>query len=175
MSTYSYHQLVAGEETRLVRLKPAEELKDELVCELINVSLDLMPDFDALSYVWKNSAHRTTDEMTEEEKERKCSAVTFDGKNSTNYSLNWEELGRSEVDELRGMYYQLGGERAEGTILLDGHAFRVGFELEEAMRRLRYNDRDRLVWIDALCINQVSDICYLIVFEVYNYQVPSSI
>lgn len=157
MSTYKYHPLTAGEETRLVRLRPAKRLKDELVCELINVPLSLMPKFDALSYVWKNSAHRTSDDMTQDEKDTKASCVTYDGENqkSTSYSLNWEELGRSEVEELRCMYYQLGGGRDNGTLQLDGHAFEIGFELQEAMRRLRHEDRERVVWIDALCINQV--------------------
>ena len=141
----------------MLRLMPADELQDVLVCEMMNVVLASVPNFDALSYVWRNSAQRTADEMTDDEKQTKNSLVTYDGENSKSYSLTWEELGRSEEEGLRGMYYQLGGERENGKILLHGHEFKVGFELEEAMRRLRYVDRERLVWIDAICINQVSN------------------
>jgi hypothetical protein len=158
MSTYRYHTLAGDEGTRLVCLKPANDLKDELVCELINVPLGLMPKFDALSYVWRNSAHRTPDQMTQEQKDDNGTVATYDGEKSTTYSVNWEEMGASEMEEVRCLYYQLGGERKDGTILLDNHAFPVGFELEEAMRRLRYLHEERLVWIDAICINQVSDI-----------------
>jgi hypothetical protein len=146
MSTYGYRALADDEGTRLVRLKPAKDLNDELVCELINVSLDPIPNFDALSYVWSNSAHRTPDQMTQEEKDVKGTCVTVDGEKIMTYSVNWEEMGRSEIEEVRGLFYQLGGERNECTILLDNHAFQVGFELGEAMRRLRYQDEERLVW-----------------------------
>lgn len=158
MSTYTYHALASADDTRLVRLEPANNLRDDLVCSLINVPLNHMPSFDALSYVWRNSAHRNPDEMTEEERSVKGTCVTYDGDKSTIYKLDWQEMGESEVDEIRGIYYQLGGERDEGTILLEGHAFAVGFELEEAMRRVRDTEKEQLVWIDAICINQVSDV-----------------
>jgi hypothetical protein len=41
-----------------------------------------------------------------------------------------------------------------GEIICDGQKVTVGSELYDALRRLRRPDRERLIWIDALCINQ---------------------
>lgn len=39
-------------------------------------------------------------------------------------------------------------------ILLDGQDFQVTANLASALRHLRYHDRNRTLWIDAMCINQ---------------------
>ncbi|CAG8958001.1 hypothetical protein HYFRA_00000344 [Hymenoscyphus fraxineus] len=43
------------------------------------------------------------------------------------------------------------------TILLNGNRFPIGFNLEGALRFLRYEERERILWIDALCIDQGND------------------
>ncbi|PPJ56525.1 hypothetical protein CBER1_03888 [Cercospora berteroae] len=43
---------------------------------------------------------------------------------------------------------------ADGTIVISGHTVPIGGNLYNALRRLRYPDRARRLWIDALCINQ---------------------
>ncbi|KAI1290663.1 heterokaryon incompatibility protein-domain-containing protein [Xylaria venustula] len=40
------------------------------------------------------------------------------------------------------------------TIRVEGHRVEVTDNLYSALRRLRYADRNRLIWIDAVCINQ---------------------
>lgn len=39
-------------------------------------------------------------------------------------------------------------------IRLDGHIFRIGVNLESALRHLRYENAQRILWIDAVCVNQ---------------------
>jgi hypothetical protein len=39
-------------------------------------------------------------------------------------------------------------------IRLDGHIFRVGVNLESALRHLRYESTQRVLWVDAVCVNQ---------------------
>ena len=40
------------------------------------------------------------------------------------------------------------------TITLQGQRHLVTKNLESALRHVRYNDRQRTLWVDALCINQ---------------------
>ncbi|KAK3370333.1 heterokaryon incompatibility protein-domain-containing protein [Podospora didyma] len=43
------------------------------------------------------------------------------------------------------------------TILLEGHAFQVTPNLHTALKHFRHNNRPRLLWVDAICINQGDD------------------
>jgi hypothetical protein len=40
------------------------------------------------------------------------------------------------------------------SIRLDGHQFPVTINLESALRHLRYDTIPRVLWIDAVCVNQ---------------------
>ena len=42
-------------------------------------------------------------------------------------------------------------------ITLDGLAFGIGPNLHAALKVMRYSDKPRIVWIDAICINQGRD------------------
>jgi hypothetical protein len=42
-------------------------------------------------------------------------------------------------------------------ITVDGCPMRIRENLETALRHLRYEQRDRILWVDALCINQEDD------------------
>ncbi len=53
--------------------------------------------------------------------------------------------------------YAWGEHRPCSTIYVNGLRHTVGGNLESALRHLRYRDRPRTLWVDALCINQ-SDI-----------------
>jgi Heterokaryon incompatibility protein (HET) len=83
---------------RVVHLLPGQ-WDDEIRCELHTVSLDALPIYEALSYVWGNP--KTT-----------------------------------------------------RTILLDSISFNVTDNLAAALRRLRKQTKKRVIWIDAICINQ---------------------
>ncbi|GIZ41560.1 hypothetical protein CKM354_000486000 [Cercospora kikuchii] len=43
---------------------------------------------------------------------------------------------------------------ADGTIVISGHTVPIRGNLFNALRRLRYPDQARRLWVDALCINQ---------------------
>ncbi|KAF2454331.1 heterokaryon incompatibility protein-domain-containing protein [Lineolata rhizophorae] len=50
--------------------------------------------------------------------------------------------------------YVCGESSATRSIILDGRIKQVAVKLEQALRRLRKRDRPRIMWIDAICINQ---------------------
>lgn len=84
---------------RLVRLHPTK-LPHRIDCELIHVSLDTKPQYEALSYEW--------------------------GPTSSN----------------------------QFWVTIDGSQFRIRKNLWQALRCLRLDKEPRVLWIDALCINQ---------------------
>ena len=51
--------------------------------------------------------------------------------------------------------YGMGGQKSNGCIICDGQNVTVGAELNEALRRIRDEDEERVLWVDALCINQL--------------------
>ncbi|KAI9651350.1 hypothetical protein NHQ30_001391 [Ciborinia camelliae] len=50
--------------------------------------------------------------------------------------------------------YVWGDQAYKCDIYLDGFSFPVTINLESALRNLRYSDRPRVLWVDAICINQ---------------------
>ncbi|KAI4607255.1 hypothetical protein J4E83_009711 [Alternaria metachromatica] len=52
--------------------------------------------------------------------------------------------------------YCWGPLRAQSTMRLNGHRIRVPASSEAAVRRMRLSDRPRVLWIDAICIDQSS-------------------
>ena len=52
--------------------------------------------------------------------------------------------------------YSWGAPRAPSTIKLNGHLTSVPASSEAAIRRMRFSDRPRTLWIDAVCIDQSS-------------------
>jgi hypothetical protein len=88
---------------RLISLLPKPSIEDEVSCDLITVSLDDCPPYEALSYAW-------------------------------------------------------GDPKVTKPILLSGQSFQVTTNLDSAIRHLRHNtDQPRLMWIDAICINQADN------------------
>lgn len=68
--------------------------------------------------------------------------------------LTFEELRGSLFKEFRRMYYSLGGLKQYGAMTCDGHKFPIAAEVNEALRRIRLNDRERIISIDEVSINQ---------------------
>lgn len=65
-----------------------------------------------------------------------------------------EDIATAEYDALS---YLWGTTIFPYKIKVDGNDFYVTYNLFSALRELRRPDRDRLIWIDALCINQSDD------------------
>ncbi|KAI2627785.1 heterokaryon incompatibility protein-domain-containing protein [Hypoxylon sp. NC1633] len=67
------------------------------------------------------------------------------------------ELHVASLDEpiwYEALSYVWGAPNPPGTIFLDGVEFSVTPNLGSALRYLRLEDRPRLLWVDAICINQ---------------------
>ncbi|KAH0545073.1 hypothetical protein FGG08_000844 [Glutinoglossum americanum] len=67
------------------------------------------------------------------------------------------ELFPSNLDgehTFEALSYTWGSEANPATITLQGEAREVTQNLAAALRHLRFHDRDRVLWVDALCINQ---------------------
>jgi hypothetical protein len=67
-------------------------------------------------------------------------------------SLRWAPEYRTP--EFEALSYVWGDPLITRPIQLNGQAFQVTENLEAALRRLRHTDRIRIMWIDAICINQ---------------------
>ncbi|KAK4552903.1 hypothetical protein LTR86_010035 [Recurvomyces mirabilis] len=55
-----------------------------------------------------------------------------------------------------GLSYCWGAQQELEVVQVDGKDFRVSKHLYAAMRRLRRPSRDRLIWIDVICVNQAN-------------------
>ncbi|KAK4625505.1 Heterokaryon incompatibility protein 6, OR allele [Fulvia fulva] len=49
-------------------------------------------------------------------------------------------------------------DKTKGQIVVDGHGIEVPASAEEVLRRMRQRLHDRVVWIDAVCINQSDEV-----------------
>ena len=59
------------------------------------------------------------------------------------------------MDSLKGCLVPLRGDPASvHTITLSGHTATVTYNLQSALRQLRSNSAERILWVDALCTNQ---------------------
>ncbi|KAI8957047.1 heterokaryon incompatibility protein-domain-containing protein [Daldinia sp. FL1419] len=67
---------------------------------------------------------------------------------------NFPFVENSESHEYEALSYVWGDATSTASISLGGKPFRVTRNLEAALRALRLRDRKRVIWIDALCINQ---------------------
>ncbi|KAK5677976.1 hypothetical protein LTS10_009860 [Elasticomyces elasticus] len=112
-------------EIRILHLLPAPYLEDPICMELKTVSLIDQPYYEALSYAW-GDAKDTTDV--------------------------WIRIHHSTCqDALAPMtsWSAVGSEVPPRSIEV-----RVTVTLAGALRRLRFDDRIRVVWADAICIDQ---------------------
>jgi hypothetical protein len=58
--------------------------------------------------------------------------------------------------QFEALSYVWGHEVSPHTIQVDGKSTPIGLNLDHALRRLRYQDKERILWVDALCINQAN-------------------
>jgi len=54
--------------------------------------------------------------------------------------------------------YVWGDPRERATILINGARLDCSSSSERALRRMRHATKDRVLWIDAVCINQIDDV-----------------
>lgn len=67
------------------------------------------------------------------------------------YSLQDERRSSHRYEALS---YTWGGEKKPCSIFIEGHEFHVTVNLYEALLRLRDRLVERILWVDAVCINQ---------------------
>lgn len=60
----------------------------------------------------------------------------------------------ANTDESRSISYVWGSSTSESFIVIQGQRLHVPASAERVLRRLRHHDKLRVVWIDAICINQ---------------------
>ncbi len=65
-----------------------------------------------------------------------------------------EAVSLNHVSPYEGLSYRWGGSNEHACIEISGEPFRVTLNLFVALRHLRYPDKPRILWVDALCINQ---------------------
>ncbi|KAK4551994.1 hypothetical protein LTR86_010786 [Recurvomyces mirabilis] len=71
-----------------------------------------------------------------------------------NCSLRHVWLAGSMTPTYETVSYVWGSSVPEATIRVDGHDTKVTASAERVIRRFRLPDKDRVLWIDAICINQ---------------------
>ena len=69
-------------------------------------------------------------------------------------SLEHHILGSPEIPEYEALSYTWGDTSVVHTISCNGGRLCVADNLWNALRRLRYEEKPRLLWIDKICINQ---------------------
>jgi hypothetical protein len=69
-----------------------------------------------------------------------------------------EECHHDTIDHFTAVSYVWGDRDDRTTISLNGAKFEVTKSLWEALRDIRDESRGRLMWIDAICINQVDNL-----------------
>lgn len=143
MSTYQYQPLKSPTDTRVLRLEPASRYNDELIGDLVHISLGSdAPVYEALSYVWNNSSNTWTSAYNwSPPKMRFAFYPPMEGE---------EAPGRIDLDENGEPVISTAG----GHIVSNGQTVNIGSELFDALRRVRLPHQQRLLWIDAICIDQ---------------------
>lgn len=64
-----------------------------------------------------------------------------------------------DIPKYEALSYEWGPANCEKeVILLNGDEFEIGINLFSALLEMRLPHRDRLMWIDAICINQHDDV-----------------
>jgi hypothetical protein len=102
---------------------------DPIVCSLHYGFWQSPPQYEALSYVWSNPVIRTT-----------AGEVSPDGAKSETL------LAKAEADR-----------DSMNQALCDGKRIEIGRNLRDALRAIRYSGKSRMIWVDALCIDQGSN------------------
>ncbi len=146
MSLCPYQALSRAKETRLLTIQPAD-FANPIECSLSHVSLLDRPTYEALSYVW-NSTNPNKPPLLDLEIE-----VAVYGHVREAFKKQPYRETQNDPDTA-SLFYHTGGSHYQQTITCDGIEVTIGGELYSAFKRLRYSEKPRVLWVDALCINQ---------------------
>jgi hypothetical protein len=136
MAPAIYTQLDRGtREIRLAHLAPSLNLEDQPSCSLHIVSLDENPSYEAFSYAWGDPTITAPIQLW-------SSPQT-----SSQCAREASALSAPTEDEVYGAQWP------------------VTTNLEAALRYLRHRSEIRIIWVDAICIDQSN-------IEERNHQVP---
>lgn len=136
MAPAMYTQLDRGtREIRLAHLEPSLNLEDQPSCSLHIVSLDENPSYEAFSYAWGDPTITVPIQLW-------SSPQT-----SSQCAREASALSAPTEDEVYGAQWP------------------VTTNLEAALRYLRHRSEVRIIWVDAICIDQSN-------IEERNHQVP---
>ncbi|PWY91506.1 hypothetical protein BO94DRAFT_462372 [Aspergillus sclerotioniger CBS 115572] len=80
------------------------------------------------------------------------------GKGNDAIRCRLKHVSLSDNPKYEALSYVWGNPNKQGYIYCDGKRVRIGKELFNALGSLRESDRERVIWADALCINQGDNI-----------------
>lgn len=69
-------------------------------------------------------------------------------------SLSHANLGKEPKPEYETISYTWGKSTERKAIIVDDFSLEVPISAERAIRRMRLRDQKRVLWIDAICVNQ---------------------
>lgn len=159
MTTYQYSPLdIGASEIRLLKLLPGPfDPKIRIDIDNVVLTKDHVPQFEALSYAWGSAESRGNmfigTKMRTSNRLLQRAAVTSRAKamRSTNSPV------RSIIDKKKRRTSNRLAQTATvklGATLVSRRTLAVTQNLATALRYLRYSDRQRVLWVDAICVDQ---------------------
>ncbi|MCJ1436819.1 hypothetical protein MMC27_006201 [Xylographa pallens] len=159
---------------RLARLAPSKKHNDQPSLSLHIVSLDENPDYEALSYVWGDPKVTTPIQLRSVHQQSTTRIATVPLSDHSfglgvAQALEFKDL-QLPVTELATYAVSSGAHETQGSSLsgvgdIYTSEWPVTTNLAAAMRYLRHESAERVLWCDSLCIDQSN-------IEERNYQVP---
>ncbi|KAH8807352.1 heterokaryon incompatibility protein-domain-containing protein [Xylogone sp. PMI_703] len=131
--TYTPLNLDVGKQIRLLLLEPGEH-GSPIHCQIMVMSMPNVPKYEALSYTW-------LEDPCLSEPQRAGFQVDY-------FS---DVMGQESNSSSRPI-----GQSYESTIFINGKKFPVQVNLWWALQFLRSPSKERMLWIDAICINQTN-------------------
>jgi hypothetical protein len=80
------------------------------------------------------------------------------GRDTDPITINLFAVDRSTIQPYEALSYVCGSRDADITILVNRKPFLISANLAQALYCLRLTESKRVLWVDALCINQADDI-----------------
>jgi hypothetical protein len=82
----------------------------------------------------------------------------YPGHANDNVTCTLRQIELENAPEYEAISYAWGNPANESEVFCDGKIIVVTPNLKDALLRLRLEDKSRLVWADAICINQEDDV-----------------